>query len=132
MFEQCGKSFCEFMHKCFNLKNKKRLMSFKINTSRVINSSDLNTYLFADECETCKNRNLISKSKNKKNGNYNNNDEDLGIYQPPIISTCESFVSIDSSDGDSGSDLEVDDDINDRVKSINMKNIKIKDGIALL
>lgn len=134
MFDKCGKSFCDFMQKCFDFKNKQRVTSFKINTSRVINSNDLNTYLFADECDTCKNRNFISKSRSKnkkKNVNYNEYEEDLGIYQPPIIGSCESFVSVDSSDEDSDSDLEVD-DVNDRVKNINMENIKIKDGIALL
>ena len=63
MFTNCGNSFCQFFKKLFRIDNR-RIGSYNIVTSKssVINSNDLNKYLFADECESCK-----SKNKNKKN-----------------------------------------------------------------
>ena len=110
MFSSCGNSFCNFFKKLFHIENK-RIGSYNIVTSKssVINSNDLNKYLFADECESCKNRN----SKKKKRLDYKGflKNEDLGVYEPPIvIGSCDSFQSIDS-DGDTDSDLDTDGEV---------------------
>ena len=127
MFANCGKSFCQFLDKCFHLNknNKRRISSRRINTSNVINSNDLHTYLFADDCETCKHRRSISKSKNGKweNKKKNNNFEEphnLGDYQPPInIGSCDSFQSIISDD-----EYDSDIDSEDELTQVDIKNIK--------
>ena len=113
MFSNCGTSFCQFFKKLFHIKNR-RIGSYKIVTSKnsVINSNDLNKYLFADECESCKSKN---KNKNKKRNelNYKNftKNEDLGVYEPPIfIGSCDSFQSVES-DGDTDSDIESDEEV---------------------
>ena len=106
MFTNCGNSFCQFFKKIFRIDNR-RIGSYNIVTSKssVINSNDLNKYLFADECESCKNKN------SKKNKHYNNRGEDVGVYDPPIvIGSCDSFQSV-NSDGDTDSDLESDDEV---------------------
>ena len=110
MLSNCGNSFCNFFKKLFHIENK-RIGSYNIVTSKssVINSNDLNKYLFADECESCKNRN----SKKKKHRYYKGflKNEDLGVYEPPIvIGSCDSFQSVDS-DGDTDSDLETDGEV---------------------
>ena len=104
MLNNCGKSFCIFSKKIFHIDNK-QIGPYNIVTSQnsVLNSNDLNKYLFADECESCRNR-----SRNSKHSSSNNN---LGVYEPPIvIGSCESFQSIDSDD-ETDSDLEVDENV---------------------
>ena len=110
MFSNCGNSFCQFFKKLFRIDNR-RIGSYNVVTSKrsVINSNDLNKYLFADECESRKNRN----SKKKKRRDYKGflKNEDLGVYDPPIvIGSCDSFQSIDS-DGDTDSDIESDEEV---------------------
>ena len=118
MFSNCGNSFCQFFKKLFRI-NERKIGSYNIITSKssVINSNDLNKYLFADECESCKNR---SKNRNKnKNKNIKSressitlNDDDLGVYEPPepvIMASCDSFHSVDSAD-DTNSDIESDEE----------------------
>jgi len=106
MFSNCRSSFCQFFKNLFRI-NDRRIDSSNIITSKsgVINSNDLNKYLFADECESCINKN----SKKKKH--HNNRDEDLGVYEPPIvIGSYDSFESVDS-DGDTDSDLESNEEV---------------------
>ena len=128
MFSNCGNSVCQFFRKIFQTNksnSNRRVGSYNIITSNssVINSNDLNKYLFADECESCKNRNS-KKLENKKS--LNNND--LGVYEPPIIiNSCDSFKSIDSGDdteSESDSDIETDEDIQN-VTNLIQNKIKI-------
>jgi hypothetical protein len=128
MLNNCGKSFCIFFRKIFQTNksnSNRRVGSYNIITSNssVINSNDLNKYLFADDCESCKNRNS-KKLENKKK--LNNND--LGVYEPPIIiNSCDSFKSIDSGDdteSESDSDIETDEDIQN-VTNLIQNKIKI-------
>lgn len=116
MFSNCGNSFCQFFKKIFQINksnSNRRVGSYNIITSKsnIINSNDLHKYLFADECESCKNQN----SKNLKNKKYLkfSNNEDLGVYEPPIIiNSCDSFQSVDSdNETDSDSDIEIDEEI---------------------
>ena len=56
MFYNCGTSFCRFFKKIFRINNNRIKELHNINTSKrnrsnVIDSNDLNKYLFADECE---------------------------------------------------------------------------------
>ena len=107
MFSNCGNSFCQFFKNLFRI-NTRRIGSYSVITSKssVINSNDLNKYLFADECDSCKN-------KKKKHLNYIDveRNEDLDVYEPPIvIGSCDSFQSVES-DGDTDSDLEVDENV---------------------
>ena len=123
MVNNCGESFCTFFKKLFRINNR-RLGPYNIVTSKnsVINSNDLNKYLFADVCESCKNKNKTkNKIKNNKRLNYRDfkKYEDLGVYEPPlVIGSCDSFQSIDS-DGDTDSDLETDEEV------VNMNKNKI-------
>ena len=85
----------------------KRIGSYNIVTGKnsIINSNDLNRYLFADECESCKN-----KTKRLDYKDFAKN-EDLGVYEPPhIIRSCDSFQSVES-DGDTDSDIESDEEV---------------------
>lgn len=129
MFSNCGNSVCHFFKKIFQINksnSNRRVGSYNIITSNssVINSNDLNKYLFADECDSCKNRN----SKNLKNQTISkfSNDEDLGVYEPPIIiNSCDSFQSVDSDDEtDSDSDIETDEEIQN-VTNLIQNKIKI-------
>lgn len=120
MFSNCGNSFCTFFKKIFHIKNR-QIGSYNIVTSKssVINSNDLNKYLFADECESCKNKN---KNIKKKHLNYRDlmENEDLGVYEPPlIIGSCDSFQSVES-EGDTDSDIE-----DEEVVNINKNKIDI-------
>ena len=106
MFSNCGNSFCQFFKKISHIKNR-RIGSYNIvkSKSSVINSNDLNKYLFADECESCKNK--------KKRLDYKDfeKNEDLGVYEPPhVIRSCDSFQSVES-DGDTDSDIESDEEV---------------------
>ena len=82
--------------KCF--KNKQRHRD-------LIDSTDLQGYLFADDCHSCKH------TYNIKNGHIHldDTDEDLGVYQPPMahitVSSC--YESIDGSDSSSDDDLDL-------------------------
>ena len=128
MVFNCGKSWCAFMQKCFNLKNdnKKRVNYFNISTKRTIKSQDLNRYLFADECESCKNRNKTSIKILKNNSQTYEDVEYLGVYEPPInIGSCDSFRSI-NSDQDSETDVESDIDSEDEPKQIMISKFKTK------
>jgi hypothetical protein len=121
MFSNCGNSFCKFFKNLFHIKNR-RIGSYNIviSKSSVINSNDLNKYLFADEYESCKNK--------KKHLNYREfkNNEDLGVYEPPlVIGSCDSFQSV-NSDGDTDSDLESDEEV------INMNKNENKIEISML
>ena len=71
MFSDCGNSFCNFLKNIFHINKSKKYKQFKkcnIITSRgsIINSKDLNKYLFADECESCKHK-YFQKSTAKNN-----------------------------------------------------------------
>ena len=110
MFSNCGNSFCQFFKKLFRI-NERKIGSYNIITSKssVINSNDLNKYLFADECDSCKNRNKNIKSRESS---IKLNDDDLGVYEPPepvIMASCDSFHSVDSAD-DTNSDIESDEE----------------------
>ena len=122
MFTNCGNSVCKFFKKLFCI-NDRKIGSYNIKTSRssVINSNDLNKYLFADECESCKNKN--TKKKKTLNHIEFTKNEDLGVYEPPIvIGSCDSFQSVDSNgDTDSDSDLES----NEEVVNIDKNEIDI-------
>jgi len=105
-FENCGKSICSFFNKCFNINP--RVIKYHINTGNPINSNDLNTYLFADECDSCKNKSskeLMINKKAKNNGIREKYPSNLGSYIPPIklVGSCDSFESI-SSDEESESE----------------------------
>lgn len=122
MFSNCGNPFCNFFKKLFHIKNK-QIGPYNIVTSKnsVINSNDLNRYLFADECESCKNKTKNKKNKKNKQLNYRYfaKNEDLGVYEPPlVIGSCDSFQSV-NSDGDTDSDLESDEEV------VNMNKNKI-------
>jgi len=120
MFSNCGNSFCQFFKKLFHIKNR-RIGSYNIVTGKnsIINSNDLNKYLFADECESCKNKN----SKKKKR--HNNRGEDLGVYEPPlVIDSCDSFQSVES-DGDIDSDIESDEEVVNINKNKNKIDIDV-------
>lgn len=111
MFSNCGNSFCQFFKKLFRINNRK-IGSYNIITSKssVINSNDLNKYLFADECESCKNRNKNRTSRESSIKLING--DDLGVYEPPVpvtMTSCDSFHSVDSND-DTNSDIESDEE----------------------
>jgi hypothetical protein len=98
MFSNCSNSCCQFFKNLFRI-NTRKIGSYNV----IINSNDLNKYLFADERELCKNKN----TKKGKHLNYRDctKNEDLGIYEaPPFIGSCDSFQSV-NSDGDTDSDL---------------------------
>ena len=128
MFSNCGKSFCVFLEKCFNIKTS--------NTTDVnIESQDLNQYLFADESHTFKKKNKFSIlfSKGKKILKFNKSDDDktenLNEYEPPInIHVCDSFVSVNSSDDMSNSDIDSDEE----PKQLNIKKEIVKDETYFL
>jgi hypothetical protein len=113
MFSNCGKSVCQFIHKCLNLnEHNRRVGSYNITTRSVINSGDLRQYLFADECSS---------------PNYINTKHACP-YEPPIqLGSCDSFQSINSEDDtDSGSDIDSDNE----PERIQFENIKIKSQIT--
>ena len=123
MFSNCGHSFCQFFKKLFHINNKK-IGEYNIKTDRnsVINSNDLNKYLFADECESCKNR------KSRESSIRLVNDDNLGVYEPPeqvTMKSCDSFHSIDSGD-ETNSDIESDEEpININLYKYKKKGVKI-------
>jgi hypothetical protein len=124
MFSNCGNSFCQFFKKLFHIKNR-RIGSYNIVTGKnsIINSNDLNKYLFADECESCKNKN--TKKKKTLNHIEFTKNEDLGVYEPPIVvGSCDSFQSV-NSDGDTDSDSDSDLESNEEVVNINKNKIDI-------
>ena len=97
MFSNCGKSFCAFLGKCFNIK------TYTTYNSSNIESQDLNRYLFADESSSFKNKNKLSIlfSNGKKILQFrksNKKQEYLDDYEPPIkIGSCDSFISVNSN-----------------------------------
>ena len=138
MLSDCGNSFCNFFKKIFHInKSKNYKHQFKrcniITNRSVINSNDLNKYLFADECESCKHKHFQKSSAKiiKKTNNHNYKEyiktEDLGSYNPPIIESCESFQSIDSNN-DTDSDIESDIESDDEPINLNMINYNNRDN----
>jgi len=125
MFSNCGKSFCMFFKKCFRLDNR-RVGSYNISTSHVINSNDLDKYLFADECESCKNRRSKTSFINisNKNKNKNQENEHLGTYEPPShLDMGDSFRSVNTED-DVDSDLDIESD--NEPEQVDIESISIK------
>jgi len=118
-----------FFKKLFHIDNR-RISSYNISTSHVINSNDLDKYLFADECESCKNKrsktsfiNISNKNKNK-NKNKNQENEPLGTYEPPVvIGSCDSFRSVNTED-DVDSDLDIESD--NEPEQVDIESISIK------
>jgi hypothetical protein len=123
MFSNCGKSFCMFFKKLFHIDNR-RISSYNISTSHVINSNDLDKYLFADECESCKNKRSKTSFINISNKNKNQENEHLGTYEPPVvIGSCDSFRSVNTED-DVDSDLDIESD--NEPEQVDIESISIK------